>query len=171
MSTATLLLLVGLPGSGKSTWCEQVQQHYPLVHVVCPDLIRAALYGSEQIQGDWSSIAGLVADHFCQAVDAVAQQASPFAIYDATNAIAQHRCEAIVLAHDCGFSSVIGIWFHLLPKICLARNQMRSRQVPPSVIEHMAQALQQSPPRLLEGFDHILKIAPRLGEADLDRRP
>ncbi len=158
MATATLLLLVGLPGSGKSTWCEQIQQYYPNVRVICPDRIRATLYGRDDIQGNWATIAMLVEYHFCQAVDAIAQQASPFAIYDATNAIVQHRCEAIARAHACGFTTVIGMWFNLPLATCLARNQARSRLVPPSIIEQMDQALQQSPPRLREGFDRILKI-------------
>ena len=170
MVTATLLLLVGLPGSGKSTWCEQIRQHYPHVRVICPDLIRAALYGSDDIQGDWATIATLVEYHLCQAVDTITQQASPFAIYDATNAIVQHRYEAIVRAYDCGFITVIGIWFDFSLMTCLARNQTRSRQVPPRIIEHMDQALQQSPPRLREGFDRILRIGPSQGKSDLNER-
>jgi predicted kinase len=116
------------------------------------------LYDDASIQGDWAVIVAVVEQQLRQAAQAIVQQRSPFAIYDATNAVPQHRCDAITLARACGFTSVIGIWFNVSQSTCLARNQHRSRQVPQAVIAQMQQALRQAPPQLPEGFDRILKI-------------
>jgi predicted kinase len=157
---ATLFCLVGLPGSGKSTWVAQIQIHYPNLIVVSPDRIRANLFGDAAIQGDWSEIAAIVAKQLFDAVESIAAGRSTLAIYDATNAQRTHRCEAVEVAREAGFTTVVGIWFDFPLATCLARNQQRSRQVPSTVLERMDQALQSHPPQLHDGFDRLYRITP-----------
>jgi predicted kinase len=159
---ATLLCLVGLPASGKSTAVAQIQTLYPDLIVVSPDRIRADLYGDAAIQGDWGAIESVVEQRLRQASAAITIGQSPVAIYDATNAHPIHRTQAIALARDCGFTTVIGLWFDVPIALCLTRNQGRSRQVPAAVIERMDAMLRSHPPQLADGFDQVMRITPAL---------
>jgi predicted kinase len=156
----TLFCLVGLPASGKSTWVKAIQADYPNARSICPDRIRANLYGDPTVQGDWATIESVVRSELTTAAQAIASNIVPFAIYDATNAVQQHRMEAIALARHCGFTTIIAVWFDCPIGLCLARNQMRSRQVPRSVLESMDVALRSHPPTLSDGFDQIFPITP-----------
>ena len=56
---ATITMLIGLPGSGKTTFAKSVENEgnsKPCkIHVVSSDTMREKLYGSEEIQGDCGS--------------------------------------------------------------------------------------------------------------------
>ncbi len=152
----TLLCLMGLPASGKSTAVASIQTLYPNLRVVSPDRIREDLYGDAAIQGDWATIQAIVETQL------IAAAQSPVSIYDATNANPIHRVEAIALARDCGFTTVIGLWFDLPIALCLTRNQARSRQVPEAVIERMDAMLRSHPPQMADGFEQVLQITPAM---------
>ena len=47
-SFSLLILTIGIPGAGKSTWVKEYQKQHPQVHVVSTDQIRKELTGSEQ---------------------------------------------------------------------------------------------------------------------------
>ena len=47
----TLKIIIGLPGSGKSTYCKDYVNVHKGVHI-SSDEIRKELYGDENIQGD-----------------------------------------------------------------------------------------------------------------------
>ncbi len=158
----TLLCLVGLPASGKSTAVVQIQTRYPNLMVVSPDRIRAGLYGDAAIQGDWAAIEAVVEQGLRQASAAIVIGQSPATIYDATNANPTHRIAAINLARNCGFTTVIGLWFDMPIALCLARNQNRDRQVPSAVLERMEAMLRSHPPQLTDGFDRIIGITPAM---------
>jgi predicted kinase len=158
----TLLCLVGLPASGKSTAVAQIQTLYPDLVVVSPDRIRADLYGDAAIQGDWTAIEAIVETQLITAAQAITLGRSPVTIYDATNANLTHRIEAIALAHDCGFTTVIGLWFDVPIALCLTRNQGRDRQVPEAVLERMDAMLRSHPPQLADGFDQVIRITPAM---------
>ncbi|HBS02626.1 MAG TPA: hypothetical protein DEA63_02020, partial [Firmicutes bacterium] len=42
----TLILMAGIPGSGKSTWCRKYQQEHPNVFIVDTDETRKKITGS-----------------------------------------------------------------------------------------------------------------------------
>ena len=80
----TLLMTVGLPRSGKSTWARQ--QNQP---IVCPDAIRMALYGQAYVRTAevivWAHAKLMVASLFEAGHDIV--------ILDATNTMSRYRDE------------------------------------------------------------------------------
>ncbi len=156
----TMLCLVGLPASGKSTIVAHIQTHWPNLIVVSPDRMRAELYGDATIQGDWAVIESIVATQFSGAAQAIGR--SSLAIYDATNAHPTHRIEAIGLARRSGFTTVIGLWIDCPIALCLIRNQARQRQVPASVIERMEAMLRSHPPQLADGYDRVIQITPAM---------
>lgn len=162
-----LILLIGIPGSGKSRLAARLQQRG--CTVVATDAIRADLFGDASVQGDWGLIwpeverrlraALQVADHpsaHPSAYPSAYPSAHNVTIYDATNARQQSRRAVIRLARSIGYNQVIGLWLNPPLAVCLVRNQQRSRQVATAVIERMHRQLWSNPPKLREGLDRLL---------------
>lgn len=160
---ASVIILIGIPASGKSSLAEQMLRAsspagqnsssitYGQTKLICPDRIRARLYGSDAIQGNWTEIWEQIHQEFTNA--AKSQQS---VIYDATNYRREYRKEVINLAREHGFKTITGIWLNVPLWICLSRNDHRDRQVPEDIIVEMYRTLSYSPPSLTEGFDRIL---------------
>ncbi len=150
-----LILLIGLPGSGKSSLASMLAAAYPGSQVISTDAIRAELFGSESVQGPWLLVLPQVEQQMRQAVEQ-----SLMAIYDATNAVRCHRVEAITLARLTGFTKITGIWLDTPVLMCLERNQKRSRIVPDEVIWQMHSSLLDAPPSLKDGLDRLIRHSP-----------
>jgi len=161
---ASVIILIGVPASGKTSLAEQMlraanqtgdRHSRSLTHgqtqLISPDRIRAKLYGSEAIQGDWTEIWAQVQQDFTNA--AKSQQS---VIYDATNYKREYRQNIISLAREHGFTSITGIWLNVPLWICLSRNETRDRVVPEDIVVDMYRTLAYHPPILAEGFDRIL---------------
>lgn len=161
-SMTKLILLIGLPGSGKSTLARKLLVECPESHLISTDSIRAQLFGSEEVQGSWVLVWHQVQEQMRQAV-----AVSPLAIYDATHAVRHYRTEAIALAREVGFTSLIGVWLDTPLVLCLERNQTRKRTVPEEVILQMHASLLSAPPTQEEGFDYLIRYSsPRCGNCD-----
>lgn len=159
-----LILLIGLPGSGKSTWAQALQQFSqrqcpstPAI-LVSTDRIRATYFGNEAIQGAWPIVWRAIEQQFQQAVQFIRSGKSCYAIYDATNAARKQRRLVVQLAHQVGFQIVTGIWIDTPLTLCLTRNQQRDRTVPEPVILKMQRQLWGAPPNLDEGLSSIVQI-------------
>lgn len=157
-SEVSLWILIGLPGSGKSTWGHLLSQHYPDLRLIATDQIRAWLYGDAAIQGDWLEIWGWVQHYLRSSVATIQANQRVGVIYDATNTRRRARRDLVTLARDMGYTRVLGFWFDVPLECCLWRNQQRSRQVPPEVIRQMARQLAGAPPDWREGFDAIVRL-------------
>ncbi|MBD1823294.1 AAA family ATPase [Cyanobacteria bacterium FACHB-DQ100] len=147
------MLLIGLPGSGKSTYARSLRSC-----MISTDTIRAQLFGDEAVQGSWLKIWLKVRSQFQQAVSAIRSGEIEFAIYDATNAVRKQRRAAIALARKSGFTHITGVWINPPIEVCLERNRMRDRQVPDAVIHRMARRLYGAPPALDEGLDELILL-------------
>ncbi|HIK05551.1 MAG TPA: AAA family ATPase [Trichormus sp. M33_DOE_039] len=145
-----LLLLIGLPGSGKSSLAKKLIAECPQMQLISTDAIRGQLFGSEAIQGSWLLIWREIAQQLQQAI-----ATGKSVIFDATNAQRQHRREIITLARDIGFTHIIGVWVKTPVWLCLARNRKRLRQVPEDVILRMHRQLRDAPPSLEEGLNYL----------------
>lgn len=147
--------LIGLPGSGKSTLSKYLQKIIPKVSLICPDTIRAQLYGDCRIQGDWTDIE---AQALQQAKAALKHQYT--IIYDATNAQRIWRLNWLEKVQQLTEfpQQWIGWWLDIPLQICLERNRHRDRQVPEDVIQQMAMALQVCQPTEEEGFIKIYRF-------------
>lgn len=152
---ASLILMIGIPGSGKSTWAARLQQQSGCL-LISTDRIRANLFGDEAIQGSWLLIGREVQRQFQQAVKQIEAGQAAFAVYDATNTRRRYRRQALAIARSSGFTHITGLWLNPPLAICLERNRQRLRQVPEDVVQRMYRQLWSCPPRLREGLDLLL---------------
>lgn len=155
-----LILLIGLPGSGKSTIAQALVQQCPDRHIISTDAIRAQLFGDERIQGSWLKIEQEIVHQFQQTIQHIQDGIVSEVIYDATHAVRKHRRAAIVLAQTCGFTHITALWVKTPLWLCLMQNQKRDRQVPEAVILHMHRCLTGASPSLEEGFDRLIQLQP-----------
>ena len=149
MSKNVLIVLGGLPASGKSTYAEMLVESGKFQRV-CPDLIRKELYGDENIQGDGARVFK-IAHHDIREYGCLGENV----VFDATNINANRRKE-LVKSMRGYFDIIIFKWFITPLSTCLIRNQERERKVPTEVIFHMGETWQV--PTIDEGWDYIEKI-------------
>lgn len=149
-----LLLLIGLPGSGKTTLARHLLADCPEMQIISTDAIRRQLFGDEAFQGTWLRVWREVLRQFRQAL-----ATGSTAIYDATNAQRRQRREVIASAREIGFTHITGIWVDTPVWLCLARNKRRQRQVPEEVIFRMHRQLRDVPPSEQEGLDGLFRFA------------
>ncbi|AFY73303.1 putative kinase [Synechococcus sp. PCC 7502] len=147
-----VIILIGIPGSGKSSFVSNlVQSSATPITVVSPDLIRCELYGSSNIQGNWTEIYAQIKLQFQESY-----QEQKSVIYDATNYRSHYRQEIITLSKNIGFTSITGIWLNVPLWICLERNEHRTNPVPENIIMEMYKTLMHRSPSLREGFDYLM---------------
>jgi len=157
-----LWVLIGLPGSGKSTWASYFQQANAPIALISTDQIRQELFGNEATQGPWLQVWATVVERWQQAAQQTQTGQLRGAIYDATNAQRRHRRTVIQQARSSGFTRLLAVWVDVPLSICLERNQQRSRQVPSEVIHTMARQIDGAPPHCDEGFDAVYRLGPLL---------
>lgn len=155
-----LMVMVGLPGSGKSTWARRYTRRYPSWLIVSTDDIRRQLYGDAAIQGEWRDIWRRVIQQLSGGRQAIAQGQASGVIYDATNVRRRHRREFVQTARGYGYAPVVAVWMDTPLATCLMRNRARSRQVPAEVIEKMYRQLTAAPPTRAEALDQVYRVEP-----------
>jgi predicted kinase len=156
-----LILLIGLPASGKSSVAKQISASSTgKSQIISTDAIRADLYGDEEIQGEWWQIQELIEQQFKLAVEQIESDRLSRVIYDATNTIQQYRKEAIALARQTGFNRITGFWVNTPLAICWQRNCQRKRIVPEEILLEMDCSLKEAPPTLEDGFDRLIYYLP-----------
>jgi predicted kinase len=143
-----VVLLIGVPGSGKSTHAKQRFQP-PTHSILSTDTIREELFGDESVQGDWHRIESLLRE---RVASFLAKGTIP--VIDATHAQQKHRAHAIKWIRKLG-AEVHAVYVATPLAICKERNQRRPRKVPEAVITSMYAALQKNPPAQSEGFQSI----------------
>lgn len=158
MQTVSLLVMIGLPGSGKTTLAHRFA---PADRLVSTDAVRRELFGDEVIQGPWSQVEARVMTRLVQAQ--IRCQATPAqcAVYDATNVVRRQRCRFLRQAREIGFTTIYGCWLDYSLDLCLERNRLRSRQVPNAIVQRMHRCLAGAPPNLDDGFEGLVRIPQR----------
>jgi predicted kinase len=151
------LVLVGLPGSGKSTLAREMQKIFGAASaIISPSQV-------ESEHPEWAGNNPLIFSclHFRlgQTLD---QQRT--AIYDATNAVPEHRRQILEVTRE-HQASAIAVWLDTPVKLCLERAfnrppDIRQVNLTPEVIERMAEVIRRFPPSHNEGFDHVFRVAP-----------
>jgi len=142
-------VMVGAPGSGKSTYAVKLAKERNAV-IISGDDIRAELFGSAEIQGNWFAI-------WDRIVELVEGYSDRNVILDGTHYRGDYRAEAITMLRSYGYYSVEAVVVNPSLATCLARNFQRAdRNVPDYVVKEMHEKLQRSLGKIdLEDFDKI----------------
>jgi predicted kinase len=141
-----LIVLIGLPGSGKSTWAEK--QGYT---VISSDEMRRVLVDDPADQ----TVHGRVFAAMRYFLRHRLELQRPVTCVDATNITRRDRRGWIKLAELYGCLPE-AVFFDVPVEVCLARNTGRKRVVPEEAIRLMAGRL--APPMLEEGFRAVTVI-------------
>jgi predicted kinase len=138
------VLLVGLPGSGKSTWAADK------AGVLSSDALRELLADDPGNQNIHARVFRVLRDLLKHRL----QLKRPVTYVDATNLTPHERRPYIKLAGL--FDAEIEAVFFDVPVIeCIRRNRARERIVPDEAIHKMAEKL--VPPDVAEGFSRVLR--------------
>ena len=141
-----VVLAIGLPGSGKSSWFKR--------HNIVPlssDTIRALLFDDVREQ----RFQDLVFSNLRSMLKARLIAKRPMNYVDATNLTPQERQHWIKLAKDYGYE-VQAVFFDVPLEVCIDRHQRRDRVVPEDVMRRMAAKLKA--PAFPEGFAKITVV-------------
>jgi predicted kinase len=145
-SKGTVILAIGLPGSGKSSWFKRNK-----ITPLSSDLLRALLFDDPTEQ----RFQDLIFSNLRSMLKARLIARRPMNYVDATNLTPQERQGWIKLAKDYGYE-VQAVLFDVPLEVCLARNQRRDRVVPEEAMRRMAGKLK--PPSFEEGFSKITVV-------------
>jgi len=138
-----IIVLIGLPGSGKTTFVRRLG-----VPVLSSDHIRKLLADDENNQMIHSRVFATIR-YLLRHRLAIGR---PITYIDATHLTPAERRPYIILGqiYNC---SVEALYFDVPVEVCKQRNRQRSRVVPDDVIDRMAARL--VPPSKKEGFSRI----------------
>lgn len=146
MNIPKLIILCGIPGSGKSTYCKDyVERHINTIHL-SSDAIRKELYGDENIQGNPGEVFTLMQQRAVKALNNGCD-----VLYDATNITRKDRSGIIGVCPKFAKIECHIIWAPI--EICIERDAARERTVGKEVIDKMLKRFQA--PYYDEGIDEI----------------
>jgi len=139
------VLLVGLPGCGKSTLAAAM----PAMAEINRDIIRERLFGSRRHHAH----EGAVSREHARLIRHHAARGDDLLISD-TLTQRRSRRELIGVLKALGYR--VEVWvFDVDEATCLARNQVRKEPVPAEVIARMGRRLRDAPPSMAEGMDAL----------------
>jgi predicted kinase len=141
-----VVLTIGLPGSGKTTWYKRRS-----VTPLSSDMLRNILFDDITDQ----RYQGLVFSTLRSLLRARLIAKMPWNYVDATNLSPHERRQWIKMAKSFGYE-VQAVFFDVPLAVCMERNSKRERQVTDEVMQKMAERLR--PPVFKEGFDKITVV-------------
>jgi len=141
-----VVLAIGMPGSGKTTWFRRRG-----VTPLSSDLLRNILFDDVEEQ----RYQGLVFSTLRSLLRARLIARMPWNYVDATNLSVHERRQWIKMAKSFGYE-VQAVFFDVPLEVCLERNSQRDRSVSEDIMRKMAEKLK--PPVFEEGFEKITVV-------------
>jgi predicted kinase len=141
-----VVLTIGLPGSGKTTWFKRRG-----VTPLSSDLLRTILFDDITEQ----RYQGLVFSTLRSLLRARLIAKMPWNYVDATNLSSHERRQWIKMAKSFGYD-VQAVFFDVPFEVCMDRNRRRERTVSDETMHKLAERLR--PPSFKEGFSKITVV-------------
>ena len=141
-----VVLTIGLPGSGKTTWFKR-----RAVQPLSSDMLRTILFDDITEQ----RYQGLVFSTLRSLLRARLIAKMPWNYVDATNLSPHERRQWIKMAKSFGYD-VHAVFFDVPFEVCMDRNRRRERMVSDDVMQKMAERLRA--PSFKEGFSKITVV-------------
>ena len=149
--SAGLVVLIGVSGSGKSSWAKRALPH---AHVLSSDAMRAVLTDDESHQ-DCSHDAFELLERLAD----LRLKYGRTAVLDATNLKRSARTPWLAIARKHHVPAV-AVWFDVPLPLCARRQFLRDRKVPPEVLGKQAKSLNDIRNNLLEeGWDAVVRLS------------
>lgn len=140
-----LTVLIGIPGSGKSSYARRLGK--PAINL---DRIREQLYGDASVLGYGPEVLRVARGQ----LERLAAEGKD-AVFDATHARPSSRMRTVRMGRELGYRRIVGVWLRTPLDECVRRNGKRERHVPEFVLKKMHNDLEAEPPSLAEGFDAL----------------
>ena len=145
------MLMIGPPGSGKTTFAESYISTRPNTIHLSSDKIRKELWVDEATQGDNNEVFSLMQSRAIEALNNGSD-----VIYDSTAMTRKDRAGIINMCHKFAIVEAIVMWAPI--EVCIERDAARERTVGKEVIDRMLKRFQA--PYYDEGFDEINILIP-----------
>jgi predicted kinase len=146
ISRGFVVLAIGLPGSGKTTWFKRRG-----VTPLSSDMLRSILFDDITEQ----RYQGLVFSTLRSLLRARLIAKMPWNYVDATNLSPHERRQWIKMAKSFGYD-VQAVFFDVPFEVCMERNHRRERTVSDETMKKMSERLR--PPNFKEGFSKITVV-------------
>lgn len=151
-----IIVLVGLPASGKSTWANIYVENRENTILLSSDKIREELFGDEATQGDPKKVFALLETRLIKNI-----KEGKNVVVDATSINRWERKNYIEIAKD--FNAIpVAVIFDTPVEECKRRNQGRERVVPDFVYDKMLKKYEA--PSIAEGFVMVLREKVKMEE-------
>lgn len=147
--------MIGLPGSGKSTWLTERG-----ITAISSDGIRKLLTGDATNQ----SVNGQVFLLVRKMLRLRLKNGQEETYIDATNLTKKERRSYVKIAREFG-AEVAALYFDVPLEVCKERNRKRERVVPDEAMDYLAGRFQ--PPNVSEGFTKIVHVSDQTEATDL----
>ncbi len=146
-----ILVMVGLPASGKTTLANYIKDNIDNVKIFSSDKIREELYGDESIQGNSKEVFDILYDRVYKEI--FKNPNKKIIIIDACSISSKSRKNIFINFEQ--YASIYAVEMQTTFVNCIKQNHNRERVVPYYVLSRMLDNYKA--PILKEGFKDIIK--------------